>query len=114
MRELSSNMAIDGAQDVIRAFTKLNFVVSLNPIAKLTNDITSTHQISCLPKFTRKQQTLLAVQALENLGFRTAGIIVDTVSTDPLKRHSISAVSDYGISIKYRIDLGLLEIVMGQ
>jgi len=112
MIELSNQMAIDGTQDVIRAFSKLNFVVSQVPIAKLTNETTYFYQISTLPKFTYKQQYLLAVQALTNLGFRQAGIIIDVACTDPNKRRTIKA-SHSGISVTYHIDLGLLEILLG-
>lgn len=112
MIELSNDMAIDGTQDVIRAFAKLNFVVSLMPVAKLTNETTSFHQISTLPKFTYKQQCLLAVQALTSLGFRQAGIIIDVACTDPNKRRTIKA-GHAGINVTYHIDLGLLEIIIG-
>lgn len=112
MIELSNQMAIDGTQDIIRAFAKLNFVVGLVPVAKLSNEITTFHQVSCLPKFTYKQQYLLAIQALTNLGFRQAGIIIDVTCTDPNKRRTIKA-SNAGISITYHIDLGLLEITIG-
>ena len=112
MIELPQKMAIDGTQDVIRAFTKLNFVIGYIPVAKLTTDSVLFYQISCLPKFTYKQQVMLAVNALLSLGFRNAGILIDATSVDPNKRHTITA-SHSGISVTYHIDLGLLEITIG-
>lgn len=112
MIEFPTKMAIDGSQDVIRAFTKLNFIVGYTPVVKLTTDTVLFHQISCLPKFTYKQQIMLAVNAFISLGFRNAGIVVDATTIDPNKRRTIKA-SHAGISVTYHLDLGLLEITIG-
>ena len=113
MRELGSPlMNISGSADIIREFGRLGFVVSTIPVAKLSNDNLVYHQISCLPKYSIKQQFRLADMALQSLGFSTSEITLDVGDRAMMRRAYIKAVHQ-GLYVTYHIDLGLLEIYMG-
>lgn len=113
MRELGSpKMTISGTQDIIRAFTRLSFIIAPIPVAKLSNDTTVIFQISCLPKFSIKQQFRLADVAFQGLGFSSAEISLDVGDKNLQRRSYIKAVHQ-DMYITYHIDLGLLEIFLG-
>ncbi len=113
MRELGSPLSnISGSADVIREFTRQGFIISTIPVPKLSGTNLVYHQISCLPKFSTKQQFRLAYMSLQTLGFSSSEITLDTGDRAMMRRSYIKAVHG-GLYVTYHIDLGLLEIYMG-
>jgi len=113
MRELSSPLdMISSTSDILRAFASIGFVISYLPIKKISNDSVSCYQISCLPRYSKKQQFRLANTVLESLGFSTSEITVDVGSVDLQRRSYIKAVHKE-VYITYHVDLGILEIYLG-
>ena len=100
---------LNGTDDVLREFRKLNFIVGSIPIAKLSNDNTTVYQISCLPKYSYNQQVKLAIKSLEELGFSSSQIHIEAEAGATNKRRFIKGISSIA-EIQYDLDLGLLKV----